>query len=242
MTKNPHAMNGRSKRQKGVKHHEDWPLRRFVLCEKCGKPLTAGWVKNSKGKPYGFYFCVQKGCRAVSQRKEYLEYAWLTLLQMTQPKEEYLRRLPELVATAWEQRKVRAEEEQRQLTVRMGEQQALNRQTIEARVKGKISDQDFDTMKKAIADEIELIEHGLKRLEDARSGVQELAKIKEYELKDLAESWKNGDLNYRVELQFALAPQGLHWSVTNGFLNTSNPSLFQAYKELLSDLVGSGGR
>jgi len=40
-------------------------------------------------------------------------------------------------------------------------------------------------MKKAIADEIEHIEHGLKRLDEERSGVQELAKTKEYELKTL---------------------------------------------------------
>jgi hypothetical protein len=72
--------------------------------------------------------------------------------------------------------------------------------------------------------------------------VQELAKIKEYQLKNLWETWKNGDLNYRVELQFALAPEGLHWSDTKGFLNTSNPQLFQAYTELMRDLVGNGGR
>jgi site-specific DNA recombinase len=236
------ALNGRSKRQKHVKHHEDWPLRRFVLCADCGKPLTAGWVKNSKGQPYGFYFCAQKGCRSVSVRKEFLEHGWLTLLQMTQPKEEYLRRLPELVETAWEQRKGRAEEERRQLTSRLAEQNALNKKAIEARVKGHISDEDFATMKKAIATEIEHIEHGLKRLNEERDGVQELARIKEYELKNLWETWKNGDLNYRVELQFALAPEGLHWSDTKGFLNTANPHLFQAYTELMRDLVGNGGR
>jgi site-specific DNA recombinase len=236
------ALKGRSKRQKHVKHHEDWPLRRFVLCAACGKPLTAGWVKNASGKPYGFYFCAQKGCRSVSVRKEFLEHGWLTLLQMVQPKEEYLRRLPELVEAAWEQRKVKAEEEQRQLTSRLGEQVALNKRTIEARVKGLISDADFGTMKKAIADEIEQIEHAVKRLDDERAGVQELAKIKEFELRNLWETWKNGDLNYRVELQFALAPEGLHWSDEKGFLNTANPHLFQAYTELMRDLVGNGGR
>ena len=236
------ALKTRGKRQKHVKHHEDWPLRRFVLCAACSKPLTAGWVKNKAGKPYGFYFCAQKGCRSVSVRKEFLEHGWLTLLQMTQPKEEYLRRLPELVEAAWEHRKVRAEEEQRQLTNRLAEQVALNKRTIEARVKGLISDEDFATMKKAIADEIEHIEHAVKRLDEERTGVQELAKIKEYQLKNLWETWKNGDLNYRVELQFALAPEGLHWSDENGFLNTANPQLFQAYKELLADLVGDGGR
>lgn len=136
----------------------------------------------------------------MSLRKEYLEYAWLTLLQMTQPREEYLQRLPEIVEAAWEQRKIKAEEEQRQLTARLGEQVALNKRTIEARVKGLISDADFATMKKAIADEIEQIEHAVKRLDDERTGVQELAKIKEFELKNLSESWKTGDLSYRVEL------------------------------------------
>ena len=136
----------------------------------------------------------------------------------------------------------RAEEERRQLTARLAEQNALNKKSIEARVKGKISDEDFATMKKAIADEIEHIEHGLKRLNEERDGAQELAKIKEYQLKNLWETWKNGDLNYRVELQFALAPEGLRWSSDNGFLNKANPQLFQAYKELLGDLELNGGR
>jgi hypothetical protein len=68
----------------------------------------------------------------------------------------------------------------------------LNKKSIEARVKAKISDQDFATMKKSIADEIEHIEHALKRLNEERDGVQARAKIKEYQLKNLWETWKNG--------------------------------------------------
>ena len=160
---------------------------------------------------------------------------------MTQPREEYLQRLPELVEAAWQQRKGRAEEERRQLTSRLAEQNALNKKAIEARAKGHISDENFATMKKAIADEIEHIEHGLKRLDEERDGVRELAQIKEFQLKNLWETWKNGDLNYRVNLQFALAPEGLHWDSNNGFLNKDNPQLFQAHKELLRDLVGMVG-
>jgi hypothetical protein len=110
-------------------------------------------------------------------------------------------------------RKGQAEQEKRQLTTRLGEQQALNKQAVEARVKGLITDQDFATLKKAITDEFEQIEHGLKRLEEERNSVRELAKIKEFELKDLAESWQKGDLQYRVDLQFALAPEGLRRSI-----------------------------
>jgi hypothetical protein len=51
-----------------------------------------------------------------------------------------------------------------------------------------------------------------------------------------------GALQYRMDRQFALAPGGLRWSSANGFLNKTNPELFQAYNELLRDLAKSGGR
>ena len=124
----------------------------------------------------------------------------------------------------------------------LSEQVALNKRTIEARVKGLISDEDFATMKKAIADEVEHIEHAIQRLDDERAGVRELAKLKEYQLKNLCETWRKSDLNQRVELQFALFPNDLHWEKNNGFLNKTNPQLFQSYKELLGQSVGDGGR
>ena len=235
-------MNGRSKRQKHVKHHEDWPLRRFVLCGSCGRPLTSGWVKNSKGQPYGFYFCAQKGCRAVSARKEDIESDWLNLLGMMQPTMEGVNQVAEAAAAAWQHRRVRAEEEQRQLNTHLIEQHTLNKQTIEARVKGKISDEDFATMKAAIAAEVAAIEQGLKKLEDERTGMQELIKNTEVRLSNLATWWQKANLQDRVELQFSLWPDGLSWSHERMFLNTANRSLFQQVKEMIDGLGLDGGR
>jgi hypothetical protein len=76
-----------------------------------------------------------------------------------------------------------AEEEQRQLSTRLIEQHSLNKQTIEVRVKGKISEEDFATRKAAIAAEVAAIEQGLKRLEDERTGMQELIKNTEVRLR-----------------------------------------------------------
>ena len=128
-------------------------------------------------------------------------------------------------------------EEQRQLTARLNEQEASNTKAIETRVKGHIGDQDYVTLKKSITDEFEHIEQALRRLEDERTSVQEAPKIKEFELKNLAEFWQKGDLQYRVDLQFSLAPDGLRRNGDNGFLNKDNPQLFQAFKQMLADLV-----
>src|SRR5271163_1946499 len=102
-------LNGRNKKRLNVKRHEDWPLRRFVLCGACGKPLTSGWVKNSKGQSYGFYFCFGKGCRAVSVRKEDIEQHWVALLGMMQPTVDGINQVAEMAAAGWQHRKVRAE-------------------------------------------------------------------------------------------------------------------------------------
>lgn len=235
-------LDGRAKRKEHRQQHEDWPLRRFVRCDSCGKAMTSGWVKNRLGKRYGFYFCEQKGCRANSVRKEALEREWVILLAMMEPKEELLRRIPEMAAAAWEHRKVRAEEDQRQLTSRLADQQALNKKTIEARVQGSISDEDFATMKKSIADQIAVLEHGLLELEQERSTMQDLMKTAEIRIQNLAGWWEGADLKGRMELQFSLWPEGLRWSEKNHFLNTGNTSLLQSVDELVGELVGSGGR
>ncbi len=155
---------------------------------------------------------------------------------------EGVNQVAEAAAAAWQHRKVRAEEEQRQLNTRLIEQHALNKQTIEARVKGKISDEDFSTMKAAIAAEVASIEQGLKRLEDERTGMQELIKNTEVRLSNLARWWQDANLQDRVELQFSLWPDGLSWSHERMFLNTANRSLFQQVKEMIDGLVLDGGR
>jgi len=75
----------------------------------------------------------------------------VNLLTMMQPTAEGGNQGAQWAAAGWQHRMVRAEEEQRQLTTRLSEQLALNKQTIEAGAKSKISDEDFATMKAAIA-------------------------------------------------------------------------------------------
>jgi hypothetical protein len=74
---------------------------------------------------------------------------------------------------SWQHQKVRAEEQQRQLSTRLIEQHVWNKQTIEVRVKSKISDKDFATMKDAIVTEVARIERVLKRLERERAGIED---------------------------------------------------------------------
>ncbi len=59
-----------------VHDHPDFPLRGFVRCERCGKPLTASWSTGRSGKRYAFYHCWAAGCRAVNVSAGKLEDAF----------------------------------------------------------------------------------------------------------------------------------------------------------------------
>jgi site-specific DNA recombinase len=45
------------------RNREDFPLRRFLRCSECNKPLTGGTSRSETGKTYNYYSCYN--CRAV---------------------------------------------------------------------------------------------------------------------------------------------------------------------------------
>jgi hypothetical protein len=42
--------------------HPDFPLRAFVRCQTCGKPVTAGYSTGKSGDKYGYYHCQNDSC------------------------------------------------------------------------------------------------------------------------------------------------------------------------------------
>ena len=49
------------------RNHPDFPLRGFVRCDVCDRPLTGSWSKGRNGH-YAYYHC-QRQCRAVNVSK-----------------------------------------------------------------------------------------------------------------------------------------------------------------------------
>ncbi len=81
----------------------DFPLRGYVRCEACGKPLTASWSKG-RSDYYAYYHC-RSGCRAVNVTKAKLERLFADELAVLQPTPGYMRLLKESVLQIWKARK-----------------------------------------------------------------------------------------------------------------------------------------
>ena len=90
------------------RNHPDFPLRGFVRCESCGRPLTGSWSKGRNGH-YAYYHC-QRRCRAVNVSKAALEGAFADELALLQPTPGYMRLVKDRVLYVWEQRRAEAKD------------------------------------------------------------------------------------------------------------------------------------
>ena len=77
----------------------DFPLRGYVRCETCGRPLTASWSKG-RSDYYAYYHCRGR-CRTVNISKAKLEELFVDELARLQPTPGFMRLVKDRVLTAW---------------------------------------------------------------------------------------------------------------------------------------------
>jgi len=84
----------------------DFPLRNYVLCGDCEKPLTANWSKSKTGKKHPYYLCFTKQCRSYrkSIRRAQIEDDFEKVLLAMQPSEDLFKLTKAMIKNAWQQR------------------------------------------------------------------------------------------------------------------------------------------
>jgi DNA invertase Pin-like site-specific DNA recombinase len=111
------------------REHPDFPLRGFVRCEACGRPMTAAWSRGRSGRRYGYYFCWWGRCRAVRVAGPRLDAEFGKVLQRIQIPPRLVRLVEESLTEVWEARRQeraeRRELAQRQLVLLQGRKERL---------------------------------------------------------------------------------------------------------------------
>ena len=84
----------------------DFPLRGFILCDDCSKPLTACWSKSKTGKKHPYYLCANKGCASCrkSIRRDVLEGEFEAVVRSLQPTQGLFDIVGAMFKDAWDQR------------------------------------------------------------------------------------------------------------------------------------------
>ncbi len=96
-------LNGQAKAPVRKDLQEDFPLRGFVTCACCNKPMTACYSSGRNGK-YPYYLCSTKGCEDYrkSIRKETMEKEFEALLMQLRPSQNLFYMASEMFKDLWE--------------------------------------------------------------------------------------------------------------------------------------------
>ncbi len=209
------------------RNHPDFPLRGFVRCETCGRPLTGSWSKGRNGY-YAYYHC-QRQCRAVNVSKTKLEGLFVDELELLQPTPGYMRLVKDRVLHVWQQLtseiKERAADSERRVKAI---QQKLDRLDEAYLFAQTIDLTSYERQRDKLREELTLaqIDHHAAAIDEL--DVQGILAFAERVLPRAADLWVQASLNQKQRLQQLFLPEGIAFD-GNRFNRTAATAPFFKY-------------
>ncbi len=97
--------NGKAVYKTKRKKSKDFPLRNFVLCKYCSRPLTASYSTGRHGGKFPYYRCYNKDCgKLCSIAKSKLEDDFVEYIKDIVPKEEFFDSFEAVIKDVWEKK------------------------------------------------------------------------------------------------------------------------------------------
>ena len=164
---------------------------------------------------------------SVSIRKEQLEIEFINLPESLVPTHDFLRYFKEIVMNVWETK-------QKELTRRISELQSHlsdlrhhRSRIINAFLHEQSITQDvYEEELAAVTEEITTTQNEISGLQDHNLDIDRLFNASAWVLRNSSNTWVSADLEGKQRLQQALFPDGLEYSMEEGY---SNPRIAKAF-------------
>ena len=188
----------------------DFPLRGYVRCETCSKPMTASWSKGRSGY-YAYYHCRGR-CRAVNISKAKLEELFVEELARLQPTAGFMRLVKDRLLHAWREMRFDAahriaEIERRQKAIREKvarlDQAFLFERTIDIDT--------YDRHRDKLREELTLAQMDRHSSELEEMDVEGILAFAERVLPSASNLWVQSSLAQKQRLQQVFFPDGIRF-------------------------------
>jgi site-specific DNA recombinase len=206
-----------------VKDNPSFPLRHFVRCGQCNRPLTASLSKG-RSKRYGYYRCQNPLCRAVQVRSERMEQLFVGFLSQLKPKPQYWQLFAEILVDVWEHKQEQAallhKAAERQLASLLARKQQLHEVFIYQQA---IDQHTYQEQLGRLNEEIASAE--IEELEARVTGMDMAAAVRfaQFVLLNAPGLWTELPLEKKQRLQRTLFPRGLEFK--DGLYGTAETSM-----------------
>ena len=211
----------------------EYPLRRFIRCSGCGRPLTASHSRSKSKKQYAYYHCYRKECSSpVRIPCDQLEAAFVELLARLVPTPKFESFLLQAAQDAYSMKSEVVEKENNRIGVTLKKARARRQSLIEQKIDGRIQDEVYFEQYARLESQIADLES--KQVDIAMSQAQLSRILNEavFQMKSAANAWITAGLRARQKLQVALFPNGLTYDQVSGLGTPIVPQGFN-YLELL---------
>ena len=206
-----------------IRNHPDFPLRRFICCGKCAKPLTASFATGRNGTRYPQYRCVNEGCRAVNVRAENLHLAFMRLLQgiqiVTSP---LLQRFRANVLDLWQLRQAEAIAAQGRLKAQAEELARKKAQLLDKMLDGTVDKDAYRVKNAELTEQLALARVRFQEAAGDEFSIEVAIDLACMMVQNAGRLWAGMEsLNHRQRLQAVLFPHGLGFSPPEGGFGTA---------------------
>lgn len=195
------------------KDNEDFPVRGIILCDKCGRKLTASWSKGNGGRVayYRCTFCKRKNYRRDDDKKgnKGMETKFIELLKTYSYKQELKDALIMAIELNLEDRNKGNKKRIAEIEKELVTCKAKSRQIAEKNFKGVLSDTLAKEMQDENDEQITNLTLGLNQYEETTEDVMKVVRHSISVLEDISEVWMKADLEVKKRFQKFLFPQGL---------------------------------
>jgi site-specific DNA recombinase len=202
----------RKDRRTYLRQHPDFPLRGFVRCEACGKPLTASWSRGKAGTRYGYYRCWSRHCGAVNIAAGKLEEEFSELLRRVQLTPAMARLVEASLMSLWDHFRAESERAAALVERRIHDIKERKRRLMEAFVYQKAIDRESYDEELSALDEaltIAQLEHHDTRLEDL--DLEASLGFAKHVLTNTSRLWQEATTAQRQRLQPLVFPRGVSY-------------------------------
>lgn len=207
------------------KNNPEFPLRRFMLCSECNKPLTGSAPIGGSGKRSPRYHCSR--CHLPSVQSGELHEQFLHLLATLKPDPEMEKFLKEIIVRVWRDETKTLGNKQKKLHKDLEELTERRNKVVEMLVAGQITAEEKQEQVARIKDESDNIQKDL-------ASVGSIAELKtdaiDYAMRFMSNApriWSNASIEHQIIYQRLVFPEGIEYELaTNKFRTPKLSALY----------------
>ncbi len=219
--------------KKHLFNHPDFPLRRFVSCFKCNRPLTSCWSRGQYGKRHAYYYCKTKTCEKYSKmiKRDDIHTGFYEYLSSIKPTDLLVTAFNKVFVKRYEQREREVRGTYLRIMDEVQEFEKERRWVIEKGKKGILSDdlvkEELDNLERKLT----LTKNTLTETHEEHLDIKALLAEAEAFLRTFEKVWYASSLEAKQKYQRLIFPQGVVYNYP-GFSNVEMSLYFKVIGQL----------